>query len=158
MEVIYDRVQVTPHQLHLAELIEAELKQRVRYERTEEPDSGNGPSILFKLATRHDGLTVSMELYQDSFHIYANEAEVRIGLSAETAFDEWKEATLGATTGLFGGPLRIRVRRPSLMKWLPSEGSIYLSDGSTGVWSGDLGVSGAGVGDEAVFEDWYRSN
>ena len=153
MDVTYDKHEPTPHQTFLAERIEVELAVRVRFARTVEPDGGNGPSILFSLHTRSAELSVRLELYQDSYHIYANEAEVRILLPHAEALDEWEEAIVDATRRLLAQPLRIRVNRPAVLKWLPTEGAIYFSDGATGHWAGNLG---AGRGHEQVFDRWYE--
>ena len=153
MRVIYDDVAPTEHQLRLAERVEAELAGRAQYDRVLAPPAGNGPSIEFRLHTRPPDLSVQFILYQDSFHIIANEADVRIELDGPGQFDAWADQVVAITSRLLDHPLRIRVRRPFL-KWLPSDGAIYLTDGKSGSWNG--GPTWGGV--ERLFEAWYKAS
>lgn len=139
------------HQVELANRLEALFRQHLRYERRREPDRGNGPSILFNLGTRYPDLTVALELYSDTVHVYANEVEVRMLVGGPNGYEEYGDYVVSVLRELLLHPLRLRVLRP-FFKWFPPEGSLFLWDGAAGGWSGNL--FGIGRAKERVFEDW----
>lgn len=152
MRVKFDEVAPTPHQLELADRLEQVLRAHARYERLLAPARGNGPSIEFRLHTRPPALSVWLVLYQDSFHVTANGAEVRIELVEPDRCEAWADEVVAVTSRLLLHPLRIRGRHP-VFRWLAPEGSIYLRDGQSGSWNGTLCPGG---GKESTFDDWYE--
>ena len=154
MKVTYDPLTPTPHQLLLADRLEEVLRTRVRYQRLFEPNRGNGPSIDFRIHTRRAGLSVALVLYQDSFHISAGGASARIELISTDEYEKWADNVVNVTFHLLRNPIRIRVRKP-VLRWLPTESAMYLSNGVTSGWNGNiLAFRGAA---ETVFEDWCES-
>jgi len=152
VRITYDDALPTQHQLAVAERIRQVLDTRVLYDRVVKSSTGNGPSIEFMIRTTKAGLSVRLAVYQDSFHVLANEAEFQVELVEPDQYDAWADKVVELTTRLLSGPLRIRVRHPFL-KWFRPEGSVFLSAADGGTWNGAL--SGR-AGREQVFEDWYE--
>lgn len=153
MRVRFDATDVTPHQADLAGRLEREIGRRAHYSRAVEPDDGNGPCVKFRVRTTKEDLRVMLALYQDSFHIWANEAEVRVGMPDTESYEDWVETAVLICRELFEGPLRFRIKTPRLFRWLPAEGAIYLSCGGQGAWSGSTAFGG---GQETTVENWYE--
>ena len=147
MEVTFDDSIVTPHQAAAAGRIEQLIRTKAKYDRSVHASEGNGPCVEFLIATKETGLDVRLVLYQDSFHILANAAEVRIELDPDQ-YEAWIASSVQATSLLFEAPLCIRTRRTIVRRH--TVGAIRI--GST--WSGEL-LAARGYGAVHTFEDWY---
>ena len=156
MEITYSETITTEHQLALAAQVEEFLRTSARYQRDVGQSRGNGPAVEFVIATQSSELSVTLVLYQDSFHIIANEAEVIIELVRREnlgSYDRWAADVSQATKALFSPTLRLRLRRS--MFGAHKTGAIYFARGSGGSWSGDL-LSALGIGRQVTFQNWYK--
>ena len=152
MEITYNETITTEHQLALAGRVEEFLRTSARYQTDVGQSRGNGPAIEFVIATQSSELSVTLVLYQDSFHIIANEAEVIIELVRPENYDRWAADVYEATKALFSPSLRLRLRRT--MFGAHKTGAIYFARGAEGNWSGDL-LSALGIGRQVTFRNWY---
>ena len=156
MEITYNETITTEHQLALAARVEEFLRTSARYQRDVVQSRGNGPAVEFVIATQSSELSVTLELYQDSFHIHANGAEVIIELVRPENpgnYDRWAADVYEAAKALFSPTLRLRLRRS--MFGAHKTGAIYFARGSGGSWSGDL-LSALGIGRQVTFQNWYK--
>jgi hypothetical protein len=114
--------------------------------RRDDPQTPNGSCHSWDLKTGA-GVEVRLQLFDDSFHMFANACEVRIDRTEDA--QPWEKVCLAATAALVAYPLRLRTRRTLFGG---RTGAIFL-DGPDRGWSGEL-LAVLGVGREETFTEW----
>ena len=115
-------------------------------------DETNEVVVLLVIDTAHEGLGVAIQVLDDQFHFWANEAKMCVHRAVWEHAEDWVATCSEVVDSLLSNDPRIRVRRTAFGG---SAGAVWIA--SAAGWNGERRTY-EGEGTEYVFPaPWYRS-